>query len=632
MSKSATEQFQIKKKRKHPLSGSTTAPLKKPYKRHINSVSSSSLSSSTAAATAAVATADLLIKENYTEFQIDNKESTKFNTLLQIKSLAGAVAAAAAATAAATLDNLSEAKKCIITSTAATTTAIAKPIPIVTVKNCLRDQSQVLILNTPVNMPLSHEFYVKGALATKRGLKALKTNATSGSPSVASCADAKRPRWSNENLKLHSPCFTTQQQKTTNNLQLSYMLGESLARHGRLQEAFDIYAFIASEQPEGFIPLEKLNILATALLEYIRILSSSSKKTADITDAECIKALSSEQQKLVTPIRSKYASSTTSGVHNWSMPATGLLKQSSKLKDLDADFLASAVGGNLDLHSPTRELTGGNNGTNVEDYDPLMCPLCRDVLRCPVTTNCGHTFCRQCCETITMCNICHIKFPRWQKDDSYCSSNSSYNHLNIVNSNKLQNFSTSLASLSTATTTTTSMDLATSYSNLSFNNSQQMYSSISPFTTSLSSFTSSTSMSSSLSSPSSLPSSSTASSSSTSLATINEMPRLQIITTPFPPSPTTVTTTTIACTTDTATTTMASTSAISGGLAFRSSSSNDNFKFMPDVLVRRLVEKWWGADLKVKKINETATSYMHLNLLDDALKFCNASLEKCKSN
>ncbi|TMW51768.1 hypothetical protein DOY81_003149 [Sarcophaga bullata] len=630
MSKSSTEQFQIKKKRKHPLSISTTAPLKKPYKRHINSVSSSSLSSSTAAA--AEATADLLIKENYTEYQIDNKESTKFNTLLQIKSLAGAVAAAAAAaTAAATLDNLSEVKKCIITSTAATTTAIAKPKPIVAVKkNCLRDQSQVLILNTSVNMPLSHEFYVKGALATKRGLKALKTNATSGSPSVAAYEDAKRPRWSNENLKLQSPCLTTQQ-KTTNNLQLSYMLGESLARHGRLQEAFDIYALIASEQPEGFIPLEKLNILATALLEYIRILSSSSKKPSDIIDAESIKTLNSEQQKLVTPIRSKYASSTTSGVLNWSMPSTGLHKQSSKLKDLDANFLASAVGGNLDLHSPTRELAGGNNGSNVEDYDPLMCPLCRDVLRCPVTTNCGHTFCRQCCETITMCNICHIKFPRWQKDDSCSSSN---NNFNIGNNNKLQNFSTTLASLSTATTTTTttSMDLSTTHSNLSFNNHQQMYSSISPFTTSLSSFNSSTSMSSSSSSSSPSPSSSTASSSSTSLATINEMPRLQIITTPFPPSPTTVTTTTIACTTDTATTTMASTSAISGGVALRSSSSNDNIKFMPDVLVRRLVEKWWGADLKVKKINETATSYMHLNLLDDALKFCNASLEKSPTN
>lgn len=647
MSKSATEQFQIKKKRKHPLSVSNTVPLNKSYKRHIHSVLSSSLSSSTATA-AAVAAADFLIKDSYTELQIDTKESTKFNSLLQIKSLAGAgvgAVAVAAATAAAAHDNLSEAKKCIITSTpiapttTTATTIITQQKPIVAVKNCLRDQSQVLILNTPVNMPLSHEFYVKGAIATKRGLKALKANTASGSTSLGSHEEAKRPRRSNENLKLRSSCFVTQQ-KTANKLQLSYMLGESLARYGHLQEAFDIYALIASEQPEGFIPLEKLNVLATALLEHIRILSSCSKKSADIMDADSVKALNSEQQKLVTPLRSKYASSTASRALHWPATGSGLNMQTSKLKDLDASFLASAVGGNMDLHSPTRELAGVNNSTLPDDYDPLMCPLCRDVLRCPVTTNCGHTFCRQCCETITMCNICHIKFPRWQKDDS-CpngNNNNNYNNFNLSNNNKLQNFSTTIATLSTATTTTTSMDLTTSHSNLPpySHHQQSAYSSISPFTTSSSSYTSSTSPSTSMSSiPSSSSSSSltlslASSSSSTSLATINELPRLQIITTLLPPSPTTVTTTTIACTTDTATTTMASTSAISGGVALRSSSSNDNMKFMPDVLVRRLVDKWWGDDLLVKKNNETATSYMHLNLLDDALKFCNASLEKCK--
>lgn len=275
----------------------------------------------------------------------------------------------------------------------------------------------------------------------------------------------------------------------------------------------------------------------------------------------------------------------------------------------------------MDLHAPSRELSRVENPCSQEEYDPLLCPLCRDVLRCPVTTNCGHTFCRQCCETITMCNICHVKFPRWQKEEFLNETPSSEMKSSLA-------LPSAIASLSTATTTTTSSSQGLTLNHMPPNNQQLFsYSSSSSSTTH----------------------SSVAPFLATS-STITDMPRLCVITssssspssssamppgnlTPPLASPTTVTTTTIACTTDTATTTMASTSSTSGvAIGLRGLTSNDTMKFMPDVLVRRLVEKWWGSDLQAKKINETATSYMHLNLLDDALKFCNASLEKCKFN
>lgn len=54
------------------------------------------------------------------------------------------------------------------------------------------------------------------------------------------------------------------------------------------------------------------------------------------------------------------------------------------------------------------------------------------------------------------------------------------------------------------------------------------------------------------------------------------------------------------------------------------STFGDSFK--QDVLVLRLVEKWWSPES-----NDRAITYMQRNTLDEALKSCNESLEKCKS-
>jgi hypothetical protein len=52
--------------------------------------------------------------------------------------------------------------------------------------------------------------------------------------------------------------------------------------------------------------------------------------------------------------------------------------------------------------------------------------------------------------------------------------------------------------------------------------------------------------------------------------------------------------------------------------------------FEQDILIRKLVEKWWTPLLKVSESNKEAEQYLERNLLDEALKSCNESLLKCK--
>lgn len=341
-----------------------------------------------------------------------------------------------------------------------------------------------------------------------------------------------------------------------NPLHLSYLLGESFAESGNLSKALDIYELIASRQLDGHVPLDKLNKLASALTSTIRLMGEMAGTTTPTTAKS---PRMSERMDMKPWSRYHYQAKKHLG------------DQTEFLGQVGGDSLSLGGGGDapLNLHSPTRELRVPS--PSVEDYDPLLCPLCGDILRCPVTTNCGHTFCRQCCETITQCNICQVRFPR------------------------LQDASTPPGPLTPpcALTTTTSSGAGTSFFAAPTNHNANL---------SLISFP--------------------------VAYGVHLASSVQRLAAP----PMTVTTTTVASTTATATTTMASTSAAASlGLAGYPSGNGGGaaaMKFMPDVLVRRLVEKWWGPDLQAKKICEKASSCMHLNLLDDALKFCNASLEK----
>lgn len=49
-----------------------------------------------------------------------------------------------------------------------------------------------------------------------------------------------------------------------------------------------------------------------------------------------------------------------------------------------------------------------------------------------------------------------------------------------------------------------------------------------------------------------------------------------------------------------------------------------------DVLITRLVEKWWMPHIQTESVNETTQTLLRQNALDEALKSCNDALEKCK--
>lgn len=50
------------------------------------------------------------------------------------------------------------------------------------------------------------------------------------------------------------------------------------------------------------------------------------------------------------------------------------------------------------------------NYSDNEHKDQLLCPVCEDILKYPVTSICGHSFCRQCCFGRTQCSVCGERF------------------------------------------------------------------------------------------------------------------------------------------------------------------------------------------------------------------------------
>ncbi|XP_023031885.1 uncharacterized protein LOC6643180 [Drosophila willistoni] len=361
----------------------------------------------------------------------------------------------------------------------------------------------------------------------------------------------------------------------------------------------ELIAAASRQNGDGSLPLDKLSPLTSRLTQHIRQLGEDGAPQQQ------------QQQQPAPPLPPPLATHSVESryqhlrqrqqmVDNWTAHTLGL-DLSMGNGGMEDDDSAPQL---RDLYAPTREqLLSVPSPIMSEDYDPLMCPLCRDILRCPVTTNCGHTFCRQCCETITQCNICQVKFP----------GNAS-----------IMAAGTAVAAAAGTTTTTTSSGGAGTrfFAGLSSSGAAGA-AATSPFFPSYA---------------------------------LHHHQR------PLPPSPspTTVTTTTVASTTATATTTMASTSTAAAlaaangygrpmGIAMvgqgagaaglgvgvnvsAAGSSASSMKFMPDVLVRNLIEKWWGQELQARKICEKATSCMHVNRLDDALKFCNASLEKAPTD
>lgn len=79
-----------------------------------------------------------------------------------------------------------------------------------------------------------------------------------------------------------------------------------------------------------------------------------------------------------------------------------------------AAFVATAAINDLDNRTAVVERERADGGAAepqlVEScaVDPLLCGVCDDLLKLPVTAQCGHTFCRQCAISLRKCNRCPL--------------------------------------------------------------------------------------------------------------------------------------------------------------------------------------------------------------------------------
>jgi tetratricopeptide (TPR) repeat protein len=163
------------------------------------------------------------------------------------------------------------------------------------------------------------------------------------------CLSAK-----DKNFKIDS---TTNSSAIHCNLDIYYGYGDSLARMGRLKEAFDCYAHII-DYLCGTLATDRLKHLAYGLIE-----CALSRRTNTTTN---------------------------STISNNSNCNNNLIVNSNSLSNSSLAIINSDV------------------------VDPLCCSICEDILKYPVTAVCGHTYCRQCCFGRSHCNTCGQMFPSTQ--------------------------------------------------------------------------------------------------------------------------------------------------------------------------------------------------------------------------
>jgi tetratricopeptide (TPR) repeat protein len=215
-----------------------------------------------------------------------------------------------------------------------------------------------------------------------------------------------------------------------------------------------------------------------------------------------------------------------------------------------------------------------------ESVDPLCCAICEDILKYPVTSLCGHTFCRECCFGRTKCIVCGQKFPIinttiQQYEHNQPSSSSTNTNISAAPTTAATTIiaetspsSTTIPILKNSTITSEIMSINSNNNNNNSNNNN-----------------------------SSSRSNNTENGCDCTETSGHDIDIYQ-------------------CEEN------EDASNISGHCG----------GFEQDILVRRLVEKWWNPHLKASELNEEAEGFLQRNLYDEALKSCNQSLEHGELN
>lgn len=224
-----------------------------------------------------------------------------------------------------------------------------------------------------------------------------------------------------------------------------------------------------------------------------------------------------------------------------------------KLKCLASSIIEFIVNKRTNNSNSNNNLSSSMSDNEI--VDPLCCPVCEDVLKYPVTSLCGHTYCRECCFGRTKCIVCGQKFP---------IISTAILHNNNKQQEPNNHHQQQQPSPSSSTTTITADNINMPSTAIVKN---------STITSELSSIDGNENEN------------------SVDMSNISDVDMYQ----------------------------------------WHDSVSNDSetfgIGFEQDILIRRFVEKWWSPLLKASELNDEAERYLQQNLLDEALKCCNQSLE-----
>lgn len=176
---------------------------------------------------------------------------------------------------------------------------------------------------------------------------------------------------------------------------------DSLARTGNIKESFDVYAFICGRMGHA-VPLDRLKHLTIGLLDSVSSMRHMGGGLVPPSGPSSFTTFTSNNYHSNNHYNKRKNGSNKISANGGAMAPTQ--QNNYKISDSanDADDDADDDASSLDSTELAMDHLNG--------VDPLACAICEDVLMWPVTTVCGHTFCRQCSYGQTQCRVCGKKF------------------------------------------------------------------------------------------------------------------------------------------------------------------------------------------------------------------------------